>query len=257
MFKRLFFVILIGLLATGKLIAADAGVLEQINRAGEQRMLTQRIAKSFSQIGLNVQPLVAKQELDEAVKRFEANLSYLDTVVGAGDRPALASLRAVWTPYRALAVGLPGLAGAQTLSRRANEVLAVAESLVADLQKNAADATRPGGRLVAQAGRQRMLSQRIVKSYLLLSWGDTSETTREELDAAVNEFTGSLEAMRQRRSSDAVRRELDELAQHWEWLRAALAVEGATSYRLIVAEAAEAILQSADRLTALLAGERP
>jgi hypothetical protein len=99
-----------------------------------------------------------------------------------------------------------------------------------------------------------MLSQRIVKTYLLLSWGDSSELTREELEASINEFSGALNSLRRHAENTAeTTRELDEMAQHWEWLQAALATEGATSYRLIVAEAGEAILQSAERLTKLYA----
>ena len=42
-----------------------------------------------------------------------------------------------------------------------------------------------------------------------------------------------------------------DLALQWEWLETAVSGEGATSYRLIVAEASEAILASADRITRL------
>lgn len=242
---------------SGPIAAAGNSLFDQINRAGEQRMLSQRIAKSFSQIGLNVQPLVAKQELDLAVRRFEENLAFLDRESGDAARASLNALRANWTLLRNGARGQPNTEAARQLSNRANDVLATAENVVRDLQNSATVAASSGGRLVAQAGRQRMLSQRVVKAYLLISWGDTSPAIREELDAAVNEFAGALDALRlQRGLSAAALRELEEMAQHWEWMRTALATEGATSYRLIVAESGEAILQSADRLTALFADGR-
>ena len=253
MLNKIFLTWALLLLATPA-FSAEADLIGQINRAGEQRMLSQRIAKSFSQIGLNVQPFVAKQELDEATQRFEANLVYLDGVSHAGAKAALEDLRKVWQPFRAAARGVPKKESAIWLAHKSDDVLSAAEAVVRNLQNSGTNATLANGRLVAQSGRQRMLSQRIVKAYLLLSWGDTSEVTREELDGAVNEFSGALNTLRQRpQKSPAVQRELDEMTQHWEWMQAALAAEGANSYRLIVAEAGEAILQSADRLTQLFA----
>lgn len=255
--NRLTFLLLVLLFVAGRALAADNAYLERINRAGEQRMLSQRIAKSFSQLGLNVQPFVAKQELDEAVARFEANLAYLATGVDESTSASFDELRAAWQPFRAAARGVPRLNSAIWLAHQADEVQHAADRLLRDVQNSSPAASAGSGRLVALAGRQRMLSQRIVKTYLLVSWGDTSELTRDQLDAAVNEFSGALNRLRQRGEDPPdIKRELEEMAQHWEWLQAALAAEGATTYRLIVAEAAEAILQSADRLTRLYAAAR-
>lgn len=257
MLNRILFVLLAVLLTSARVLAADADFLERIDRAVEQRMLSQRIAKSYSQLGLNLQPIVAKQELDEAIVRFDNNLRFLEAGAADGTKASLASLRDHWLSFRAAARGLPFLTGAIWLAHQADEVQHAAERVVRDLQNSNPNAALATGRLVAQAGRQRMLSQRIVKTYLLLSWGDTSELTREELEASVNEFSGALNSLR-RRSENTVEStlELEEMAQHWEWLQAALATEGATSYRLIVAEAGEAIQQSAARLTRLYAGAR-
>jgi hypothetical protein len=230
--------------------AQSADALNLVNRAAEQRMLSQRIAKSFAQIGLNVQPLAAKQEFDAAVARFEENLQVIDKAeAGDGAKASLDRLRQTWAPLRQATRGQPRRESAIWVAHQADEVLAAAEVLVRSVQ-NAATGTT--GRLIAQAGRQRMLSQRIAKSYLLISWGDTSDLTRQELEAAVSEFSGVLEALRQNgQNTPEIARELEEMSQHWEWMQSALAAEGASSYRLIVTEAAEALLGSADRTTRL------
>lgn len=254
MLNRFFFVLLALVLPSTKGFASDGDFVERIDRAVEQRMLSQRIAKSYSQLGLNLQPIVAKQELDDAILRFDDNLSFLEANAAEETKSSLATLRRHWLGFRTAARGVPQLTGAIWLAHQADEVQRAAERVVADLQNSKPNAAMATGRLVAQAGRQRMLSQRIVKTYLLLSWGDSSELTREELEAAVNEFSGALNSLRRRAENTAeTTRELDEMAQHWEWLQAALATEGATTYRLIVAEAGEAILQSAERLTKLYA----
>ena len=229
--------------------AAQVDALNVVNRAAEQRMLSQRVAKAYVQIGLNVQPLAAKQEFDAATTRFEDNLRALEKAAsGDVQKSSLDRLSKAWAALRQAARGQPRRETAIWIAHQADVVLAAAEEHLRNVQS--VQKTGSAGRLVAQAGRQRMLSQRIAKAYLLISWGDTSEATREELDIAVNEFSGALNLLRQRSDNTAdLGRELEEMAQHWEWLQSALAAEGASTYRLIVTEAAEAILVSADRVT--------
>jgi hypothetical protein len=64
--------------------------------------------------------------------------------------------------------------------------------------------------------------------------------------------------MQQRADNNApLREEIDKLALQWEWLRTALATEGAESFRLILAEGGDAILELADRVTLLYQQSAP
>lgn len=227
--------------------AADAAA---INVAGQQRMLSQRIVKSWCQIGLNVLPAVSKAQLDDAVRMFEGNLQGLDIALSSPEaRSALAGLRAAWTPLRSAAAGVIRPSDAAQLDARAEDVLKAAERLVLVMQDQASE---PSSRWVSLAGRQRMLSQRLVKVYMLQQWGITSATLREETERVQNEFAGALARMQQRPdNSPVLRTELDNLALQWDWLQTVLATEGADSFRLIMAEGGEAILELADRITLL------
>ncbi|MEO5660361.1 MAG: type IV pili methyl-accepting chemotaxis transducer N-terminal domain-containing protein, partial [Polaromonas sp.] len=105
-------------------------------------------------------------------------------------------------------------------------------------------------RLVSLAGRQRMLSQRIAKNYLLRSWG--VESVRLELASSTKEFSAGLAKLRASEGNSAeIRSELDEVAQQWEWLQASMSVDGAGYYRLVVTESADSILEATDRITRL------
>ena len=221
-----------------------------INLAGQQRMLSQRIVKSWCQIGLNVLPAVSKAQLDDAVRLFEGNLKALDGAASSPEaRNALAGLRAAWAPLRSAALGVIRQADAAQLDSRAEDVLMAAERLTRILQDQA---TEPVSRWVNLAGRQRMLSQRLVKVYMLQQWQVNSATLRDETERVQNEFADALASMQQRPdNSPALRTELDNLALQWEWLRTVLATEGADSFRLIMAEGGDAILELADRITLL------
>ncbi|MCB1890464.1 MAG: type IV pili methyl-accepting chemotaxis transducer N-terminal domain-containing protein [Rhodocyclaceae bacterium] len=235
---------LIGAFAT-LAIAADPG---PVGRAGQQRMLAQRVVKAYSQIGLNVLPTAAMNQLTNALASFDANLKALDeTAANDTIKRGLSDLALAWQPLKRGAMAPISRDNALNLARETDAVELAAKRVVQQLQDHA---DTPSNRLVSLATRQSALCQKIAKAFMLMSWGIESATVREELDTAVNEFSGGLEQLRsQRENSAEVRRELDEMALQWEWLQTAIAAEGATSYRLIVAEATESILESTQRIT--------
>lgn len=226
--------------------AADASI---VSLSGQQRMLSQRIVKAWSQIGLNVQPEFSRAQLDESVRRFDGNLAVLEQAAGSPQaKNALAGLRAAWVPFRAAALGQVRQADAAQLDARAEDALMAAERLTRVLQD---DANAPLSRWVNVAGRQRMLSQRLVKLYMLQQWGIGGAALRNETERVQNEFAGALSNMRQHADDPMLRAELDKLALQWEWLQTVLATEGAQSFRLIMAEGGEAVLDLADQITSL------
>lgn len=224
-----------------------------INRAGELRMLSQRIVKAYTQIGLKVQPSESHDILEQSLARFEANLNTLTNYARHQNLPdvqfELMKLETQWKKMRGHLNNEPTRQSAHDLSRASDHVLDTAELLTMVVENHS---DNPVAHYVNLAGRQRMLSQRISKAYMLVSWGNSSSEIRQTGTSASHEFIGAMQVLKNNPgNTPEVRQELEELELRWNWLQVAQATEGAQSYRLIAAEASEALLRSAQRLTEL------
>ena len=237
--------------AAAAALAQTGGVASSVSLAGEQRMLSQRIVKLYSQTGLNIMPALSSSQLRQASLRFEINLAALKPVVAGSAEAARAYelLTGEWLGMKKAVAAAVSRDAAEVLSRHAEATLVAAETLTHVLED---EGKSVASRWVNLAGRQRMLSQRIAKNYLLRSWGVESSAVREELESSANDFSAGLAKLGANPDNgEEVKRELAEVAQQWEWLQAALSVEGASSYRLIVSESSDAILEATDRITRL------
>ena len=249
MSKKLASYAAIGLLISFCAQAADSSA---INIAGQQRMLSQRIVKSYCQVGLNIFPERSQIQLMQAIQTFEENLKQLEHVAKTSEtKLSLAELRQVWMPLRRGAQGAITPAIASILDQQAEAVLRAADQLAAELQDQSSSQL---SRWVNTSGRQRMLSQRLVKAYMLRQMGQDTASKRQELESATHEFSGALSSLKQRKeNSEIIQLEINALATQWDWLKAAIASEGANDYRLIVAESSDLVLELADRVTSLIA----
>ena len=224
--------------------------LEAVNVAGRQRMLTQRIVKNYAQLVLGVAPERARNNLEASVRLFDKQLVGLKSVaVGEPQKTTLAEMSKRWGRLRVLAVGPLDGANIQFIDHEAEELLKLAQSLVSQIEESHPVAV---AQWVNLAGRERMLSQRMAKLYMLRAMGDNSTRLRDEMDAARREFgviLTNLQAVRH--NTQEISRELEAIALQWEWFRQSLELEGAFSYRLLVADASESILASMDNVVFL------
>ena len=237
-------------------VAAEAAISAQlsensaINKAGRQRMLTQRIIKSYAQIHLAVQPETSRVQLATAVRLFDAQLIELKSWAKETDvREALGELERHWAPFRATAVRQPDRDGLDRLIAADQALLAAAHQVVMLLEKHSGMVV---GRLVNISGRQRMLSQQLAKYYMLRLAGRETAAISDEIKFAQYLFESALDELKAAtENSDAINRELQAVALQWEWFRTVLTHGGAQSYALIVANASESIVNSMDLVTAM------
>jgi nitrate/nitrite-specific signal transduction histidine kinase len=163
---------------------------QAVNKAGLQRMLSQRIARNYIMVGANIDAQNAQKDLDQNVVTFEQNLMDLQEYATQKEvKAGVAKVYQGWSMYRMLAVSKPNKESAVEMLRASDELLQSSEDLVAQLQKATAKKTT---KLIAVSGRQRMLSQRIAKLYISMYWTVPAQGLEAELNKAMQEYEKGL-----------------------------------------------------------------
>ena len=86
--------------------AQVAGLGDAINKAGRQRMLSQRMAKAWFGMGQGIQAESARRVLDQSMALFDRQQAELRTFAPAGEtRDTYVLLESAWSDYKSLLVG--------------------------------------------------------------------------------------------------------------------------------------------------------
>ncbi|MDZ4173283.1 MAG: type IV pili methyl-accepting chemotaxis transducer N-terminal domain-containing protein [Hydrogenophaga sp.] len=204
------------ILAAAAATSATRGVQAQvvdlndaINKAGRQRMLSQRMGKAWLALVHKTQSANAQAVLDKSMALFDRQLVELKAYAPSTDiRDTYIQLEGAWSDYKTALVGAaPGKPGAAAVLQADARVLALAHQ--GTLQYEAASG-RPVGKLVNVAGRQRMLSQRMAKFYFAATLPVDAQTATTEIGKARTEFLSAMELLRN--APEATHRIRDELA---------------------------------------------
>jgi len=193
--RRTFCSATLALASTGTLHAQVSNLGDAINKAGRQRMLSQRMAKAWMGLGQGVEVESARRVLDQSMALFDRQLTELKAFAPVGEtRDTYVQLESAWSGYKTLLVGsAPSKDQGKPLLEQAGKVLALAHKGTGLYEQQSG---KPGARLVNVAGRQRMLSQRMAQFYLANAWNVDSATSQREMAKARDEFIPALELLR-------------------------------------------------------------
>lgn len=225
-----------------------ARVAEAINRAGQQRMLSQRLVKLYALACSRTEGAAAAVLVKESVQRVEDNLAALSAELSPatyGD--LIAAAQAGWKELRVLLDAPAKPSELAKLDARADAVQAQADALVLALE---ASGLAPQVHVVNVAGRQRMLSQRVAKLALLQAGAGDPKAVELELLHTAAEFEQGLATLVQAPlSTPQIRAMLVDGEEAWKELRAAVPGAAQPAGRVKVAAASEELLEVFDRLT--------
>lgn len=234
--------------------AQVANLGDAINKAGRQRMLSQRMGKAWLAMGQGIKSDAAKRVLEQSMALFERQLAELKDFAPTGEtRNTYVQLESVWSDYKAVLVGAaPAHGTARKMLDHSGSVLALAHKGTGlfELQSG-----KPAGKLVNMAGRQRMLSQRMAGFYLARNWKVDEARSQVEMLKARDEFVPALEVLRNAPEATAeIQQELQLADNQWLFfenaLKAKVADEKAASDVFVTSEN---LLQVMDRVTGMYA----
>jgi CRP-like cAMP-binding protein len=193
-----------------------------INLCGRLRVLTQRQAIAWAAAAHAVAPAEAAIELRQRTGEFERTLGQLDKAnLDSALAAALALVRTTWLAYRAALFACGLESDAKRVLGASEDVLAAADGLTTLAEHKAGSEQ---AHYVNVAGRNRMLSQRIVKFFLFQDLADCSETAHAQIGASASAFNANLDELRRSGGSlPQLVAQLDVVGQHWARLMAVLA----------------------------------
>jgi AmiR/NasT family two-component response regulator len=225
-----------------------ARVAEAMNRAGQQRMLSQRLVKLYALGCSRTETAAVSVLMRESVARVEDNLKVLENGLSSATYGDLTtSALAGWQALRRVLEAEARVGELPRLDALAEAMLAQANALVLALQSSGL--ARQAG-VVNIAGRQRMLSQRMAKLALLQSTAADREAVARDLDETAAAFEEGMSRLGAAPlSTPEIRVLLERGDAAWQALRAAIAKASTPAGRIKLAAASEELLELFDQLT--------
>lgn len=243
------------LLVVGSIAEAQiSDINSAINKAGRQRMLSQRMAKAYLQVGLGVDTERSQRMLDNSIALFDRQLVELKNYAPTPTvKDTYLRLEKNWLAYKDVLVGTaPNPDGARKVLELSESVLQLAHEGTERLVSLSASESGP---LVGVAGRQRMLSQRIAKFYMANAWGVSVPGGSAEFDKSRRAFNVGLKALVDApATTGALRGELGSARQHWQAMELALDAKEPSDKKARAANVAatsERVLETMDAITGM------
>ena len=199
--------------------SSNAVVIEDtvklIDMAGKQRMLSQRIAKDYLYAGKKVATAKADKQLKQSLEELVSSHKILVESINDPDiKNLLAFVEMSTEDFEATANEAFTLDNAQLVIDLSESMLEGSQYVVDSLKETV---KVQESKIVGQAGKQRMLAQRIAKYYIAYQSGIKDKNTVDQMKAAVALFTESHEAlMVNSANTPEINRKLNQIDRLWK-----------------------------------------
>lgn len=163
---------------------------DAINKAGRQRMLSERMVKAYIQLSVEVDMQKAESQLESAIALFEKQLEQLTSY--APTSSIMLNIDAVkkqWDKTALILKKTPTTESIPELITQGELLVHRSNQVVLDIQQYSGNQSAA---LVNTSGRQRMLSQRMAKYYFAHLAGQRQPITITNFENSLAEFEKGL-----------------------------------------------------------------
>jgi hypothetical protein len=195
--------------------SASMDTVKLINIAGKQRMLSQRIAKSYLYAGEHVAVAKAKKELSSSLQEMDkTHKILLDSINDEEIRNLLSFVELSMEDFKATAKEKFNLDNAQLIIDLSESMLEGSQYVVDSLKTKAKVRS---SKIIEEAGKQRMLAQRIAKYYIAYQAGIKDKNTVDQMKTAVSNFERAhKDLMSNPNNTPEINRKLHEIDRLWK-----------------------------------------
>lgn len=231
--------------AAGKVDYAAA-----VNKAGKQRMLSQRTAKAYLFLGMRVRTDKARQQLQQGIDLFKKNHSELKAEITDKEvQKILAFVDFALEEYAELLAGKYNKEDAALILDHSETLLEASQRVVERIE---VISKLKKSKLVNLSGRQRMLSQRIAKFYIGYQAGFHDENLVYQLEKAVKEFEAANDIlMNEKSNTQEITKNLKKMMWLWELVRNFFLDVKKGGLPVSVFATTDSIMKSMDKVTGM------